>query len=101
MSRKARSIKGEVVDFDLFEIKRKIGEKPISADVENREKFVYSKRRRSAKRVINKMLDENAVDLANNNVKVVDSTPTPSLEAKAPSSEEPVKQKKRIVKKKK
>jgi hypothetical protein len=58
MARKATSIKGEVVDFDLLELKRKIGDKPVSADVKNREDFVYSKRKRGSKRAVQKMLDK-------------------------------------------
>lgn len=57
MARQTRSIKGELVDFDLFEVKRKIGEKPISADVKNREDFVYSKRKRGSKRAVEKMME--------------------------------------------
>lgn len=65
MARQVRSIKGELVDFDLFEVKKQIGEKPISMDVENREKFVYSKRKRGSKRAIGKMLDDQQKNVDN------------------------------------
>ena len=58
MARYSRSIKGELVDFDLFEVKRKIGEKPVSADVKNREKFIYSKRRRGSKKAVENMMKD-------------------------------------------
>jgi len=61
MSRKVRSIKGDVVDFDLFEVKKQIGEKPVSTDVENRERFVFSKRRRGSKRAVESLLKDQKV----------------------------------------
>jgi hypothetical protein len=65
MARTVRSIKGDVVDFDLFEVKRQIGEKPITMDVENRERFVYSKRKRGSKRTVEKMLKDQRDNAAN------------------------------------
>lgn len=58
MARTVRSIKGDMVDFDLFEVKKQIGEKPVTMDVENRERFVYSKRKRGSKRTVEKMLKD-------------------------------------------
>ena len=60
MKKQVRSIKGELVNFDLTEIKEQISNKAPTTDVKNREKYVYSKRRRGSKRAINKALDENA-----------------------------------------
>ena len=65
MARQVRSIKGEMIDFDLFEVKQQIGEKPVSMDVENRERFVLSKRKRGSKRTVEKMLQEQQDNAAN------------------------------------
>jgi hypothetical protein len=59
MKKQVRSIKGELVNFDLSEIKEQIGNKAPTTDVKNREKYIYSKRRRGSKRAVNKALDEN------------------------------------------
>jgi hypothetical protein len=112
MSRKARSIKGEVVDFDLLEVKRKIGDKPVSTDVKNRENFVFSKRRRGAKKVINKMLDaqdanetnqKSEVNVSASEVKEVEATDTPIVTSTKVTKEEKEgkPKRRRIVKKKK
>jgi len=112
MGRQVRSIKGEVVDFDLFEIKKQIEEKPASKDVKNREDFVYAKRKRGSKRTVGKMLNEqrkNTEDVraamrksteANISAAVGESKVREPIETK----EKPVKKtvsKRRIIKKKK
>lgn len=60
MKKTVRSIKGEMVNFDLSEIKDKIGSKAPTTDVKNREKYVFSKRRRGSNRAVKKALEENA-----------------------------------------
>lgn len=52
--RKTQSIKGEMVDFDLLEIKSRMSESPKSEGVVQRERFIDKKRRRS----INRNIDE-------------------------------------------
>lgn len=56
--KKVTSIKGEVLDFDLFEVKEQIRDKAPSSEVKNRENFILSKRRRGSKRTIKKMLED-------------------------------------------
>lgn len=101
MARITTSIKGEQVNFDLFDIKQKMGEKPITSDVENREKFVYSKRKRGSKRTVEKMISDQ-----HENVKMVrdamqtqepQSAPSATADESAVVSTE---KKRRVIKKK-
>jgi hypothetical protein len=43
MSRKARSAKGKMVDFDLLKIKQQLSTTPVTVDVSNRRKFIDTK----------------------------------------------------------
>lgn len=113
MARTVRSIKGDLVDFDLFEVKKQIGEKPITADVENRERFVYSKRKRGSKRTVEKMLkDQHANAETVRNALDAQAMVPPATEQEAPVKETivkdtkvtkskaaPKKKKRRIIKK--
>ena len=56
MSRKARSMRGEMIDFDLFALKEQINGAPITETIQNREKFIDLKRRRGTKRKLQDML---------------------------------------------
>jgi hypothetical protein len=58
MSRKTTSMRGEVVDFDLFAIKEQISGGPITETIQNRERFIDLKRRRGTKRKLQDMLAE-------------------------------------------
>ena len=58
MSRKAISMRGDVVDFDLFAIKEQINGAPITETIQNRERFIDLKRRRGTKRKLQDMLAE-------------------------------------------
>lgn len=60
MSRKTVSMRGEVVDFDLFAIKAQIADAPVTETIENRERFISLKRKRGTKRKIEDMLAEQA-----------------------------------------
>lgn len=61
MARVTRSNRGEVVDFDLLELKQKINSAPKTEKVVERERFIDKKRRRtSGARKINQMLGEQA-----------------------------------------
>lgn len=54
MSKKIRSAKGTMVDFDLLAIKQQMASQPAPVNVEAREKFIDRKlRRRKAKNVKN------------------------------------------------
>ena len=56
MSRKAKSIRGEVVDFDLIDIKNKIMNAPTPDTVQQRERFIDKRRRRGPRKKIDEML---------------------------------------------
>ena len=58
MSRKTTSMRGEVVDFDLFAIKEQISGGPITETIQNHERFIDLKRRRGTKRKLQDMLAE-------------------------------------------
>lgn len=56
MSRKVRSIRGEVVDFDLIDIKNKIMTAPTPETVNQRERFIDKRRRRGSRKKVDDML---------------------------------------------
>lgn len=56
MSRIAKSIRGEVVDFDLIDIKNKIMNAPTPDTVQQRERFIDKRRRRGPRKKIDDML---------------------------------------------
>lgn len=58
MSRKVRSIKNEIVDFDLFDIKEQISRSPKTSDVLMRENYIDIKRRRSPRKDVDQLLAE-------------------------------------------
>ena len=58
MSRKVVSIRGEVVDFDLFEIKKQILGTSANDNVKKRERFIDKKRRRTNRNSINQLIKE-------------------------------------------
>lgn len=59
---KARSLRGDEVDFDLLKIKNSIADVAITDDVKKRERFVNAKKRRSSKRKVNEMVHRASVD---------------------------------------
>lgn len=66
MSKKATSMRGEEVDFDLLDIKEKMQQKSKPLEVKTREDFVHMKRRRRGGGNIDKLLQERqskAVDI--------------------------------------
>lgn len=58
MSRKTTSMRGEVVDFDLFALKEQISGAPKTETIQNRERFIDLKRKRGTKRKLQDMLAE-------------------------------------------
>lgn len=58
MTRKAISMRGETVDFDLFTIKEQISAAPPTETIQRRERFIAVGRRRGTKRKIQDMLAE-------------------------------------------
>ena len=81
MSRKTTSMRGEVVDFDLFAIKEQINGAPLTETIQTRERFIDLKRRRGTKRKIQDMLAEqevsqrNAAEAIKKPAKAADETP--------------------------
>lgn len=61
MSRKTTSMRGEVVDFDLFAIKEQINGAPVTETIQNRERFIELRRRRGTKRKLQDLLAEQEV----------------------------------------
>lgn len=55
MTKKTRSARGEMVDFDLIQIKTQIASTPKTVDVKKREDFIDRKLRRRIKRVTKKV----------------------------------------------
>ena len=55
---KARSIRGEVVDFDLMKVKQKIEPSAKPDSVEMREKYIDIRRRRNPRRNVSDLVDE-------------------------------------------
>lgn len=93
MKKQVRSIKGEIVNFDLTQIKDQISNKAPTTDVKNREKYIYSKRRRGSKSAVNKALE------ANKQSEITKNEPTvvaPSVVAEKSETET----KKKIIRKK-
>ena len=114
MTRKVMSIRGEIVDFDLFEIKKQILNTPTTEDGKKRERFIDKKRRRTSRGSFDQLLaqqkqNEAAVReaLAKKKMEeVVVDTPvvqevTPiAAVITTPIVEVPVKKTKQIIKKK-
>ena len=49
-------MRGETVDFDLFDIKNKILSAPVDENTKQRERFIDKRKRRSSSRKIDEML---------------------------------------------
>jgi hypothetical protein len=94
MKKQVRSIKGEMVNFDLSDIKNQIEQKAPTTDVKNREKYVFSKRRRGSKKAISKAMEAQAKETSNKKEQVVIQ---PSVVKEASDKKET---KKKIIKKK-
>lgn len=62
MSRKAKSIRGEVVDFDLIDIKNQIMTAPTPDTVQQRERFIDKRRRRGSRKKVDEMLAQQQVN---------------------------------------
>lgn len=58
MAKKVRSIKGEVVDFDLLKVKQQIENRDKPDSVEMREKYIDIRRRRNPRRNVADLVNE-------------------------------------------
>lgn len=85
MSRKTTSMRGEVVDFDLFAIKEQINGAPVTETIQNRERFIDLKRRRGTKRKLQDMLAEQEASQR----KVTDALAAKAAEEEPSASGEP------------
>jgi hypothetical protein len=63
MSRKTKSARGEMVDFDLLQVKSKIQEADKPLDVKTREDFVHLKRKRRGSSKISEMIKKQSEKL--------------------------------------
>lgn len=54
--RVVRSMRGEMVDFDLFDLKKQMANAPITEDIKERERFIDMRRKRGTRRKIQEML---------------------------------------------
>lgn len=66
--RKARSIRGEIVDFDLLKVKKSIENRKKPESAELREKYIDIRRRRNPRRNVSDLVREqsqNAADARN------------------------------------
>lgn len=96
MSRKATSVKGEIVDFDLLETKQKLEQnKPRVMEVKEREDFVHRRRKTRGRRSAINKIKENKTELHADKLDDAKQKKSPKNE-KSSTSE---KQKRTIVKK--
>lgn len=90
MERIAVSVKGDTVNFDLFELKNQILQAPKNDSIKAREKFINKKKRKTTRAKINEMLADKkaaqiaALDVAVEPIKVdalpETNTPSPATE---------------------
>jgi len=111
MGKKARSVRGEIVDFDLMQIKKQIASAPTPLEVKARQDFIENRLKRRIKKAQN-VVDESNKDVAPelpeptatvDESHIEDDTKEVVSEALAAVEEsvEPVKEeKKKVVKKK-
>lgn len=62
MTRKVKSIRGEIVDFDLIDIKNKIMNAPTPDTVQQRERFIDKRRRRGSRKKVDEMLAQQNIN---------------------------------------
>lgn len=60
MANKVRSLRGEVVDFDLFQIKSRIMQAPVTNDTKQREQYISKRRRRVMRSKLDDIVANNA-----------------------------------------
>ena len=72
MPKRARSARGEMVDFDLLKIKQQIASAPKTTDVKKREDFIDKKLRRRVKKIKKKVTDEVAATEENTNTETTE-----------------------------
>ena len=110
MGKKVRSVRGEIVDFDLIQIKKQIASAPTPLEVKARQDFIENRLKRRIKKAQN-VVDESNKDVAPelpepaatvDESHIEDDTKEVVSEALAAVEEsvEPVKEVKKTVKKK-
>jgi len=109
MGKKVRSVRGEMVDFDLMQIKKQIAAQPAPLEVKARQDFIENRLKRRMKKAQN-VVDESNKDVAPDLQEpaatvdeslIEDDTKEVVSEALAAVEEpvEPVKEEKKVVKK--
>ena len=88
MSRKVRSMRGEVVDFDLFAIKAVLNGAAPTENIENRERYINLKRKRGTKRKLQDMLAEQDESVQRVNEALATKAATPVVTPVAEAVEE-------------
>lgn len=98
MARKVKSIKGEVVDFDLLKTKEQLGEKERVLEVRDREDFVHTKRRTRGRAALLKRLNKNK-KAREESSKEESKASESKIEASSKTETKKTKKKRKIVKK--
>lgn len=61
MERKTRSMRGEVVNFDLFAIKEAMSVAPEPSTIKPRENFIKTRKRRGSRKILDSLLADEGV----------------------------------------
>lgn len=62
MARSVRSMRGELVDFDLMSVKEKLASGPVLPETLDRQRYISKRRRRVLKTDVTQMVLDNVVD---------------------------------------
>ncbi len=87
MGKKARSAKGEMVDFDYLKIKEQLASSPTPMEVKNRQNFIENRLKRRLKK------NTIAVEKVNIDVEPILPSPTESVAIKQDETPADVKEK--------
>ena len=98
MTKKARSMKGEEVDFDLLDIKAKMQKADKPLEVKTREDFVHMKRRRRGSARFDDLLRKSAKPEVKTDSKKIKDTTTKAEKTPPPSPSEEVQDEKPVEK---
>lgn len=79
MARTVRSMRGEMVDFDLMSVKEKLASGPVLPETLDRQRYISKRRRRVLKTDVTQMVLDNTVE------EVVADVPDVALDVDAPT----------------
>ena len=83
MARTVKSMRGELVDFDLISVKEKLASGPVLPETIDRQRYISKRRRRVMKTDVTQMVLDNTVE---DGIVVSDVSDTP-LELDSPAVE--------------